>query len=76
MFSRESLVFLIGLILTVVPFLGVPESWRVGATVFLGVILVLIGYALRRAVYLRQIDRGNGERGNNSFVETTETLFK
>jgi len=75
MFGKESLVFLIGLILTVVPFIGVPESWRVGATVFFGIVLVLVGYALRRAVYLRQIDRGNGERGTNAFVETTEKLF-
>ncbi|MEN9920437.1 MAG: hypothetical protein RL538_330 [Candidatus Parcubacteria bacterium] len=76
MFGKESLVFLIGMVLVVLPFLGVPESWRTGGVALLGVVLVFVGYALRRAVYLREIDRGNGERGNNSFVETTEKLFE
>ncbi len=75
-FSKESLVFLLGLILTVLPFLGIPESWRVGGTALLGIALIFIGYALRRSVYLREIDKGNGERGTNSFVETTEKLFE
>jgi len=34
-----------------------------------------VGYSLRRYVYLSHLDRGNGERGNDSFVETTEQLF-
>ncbi len=76
MFSKESLVFIIGLLLMVLPFLGIPEEWRLGGVVVLGVVLIFVGYALRRSVYLETIDRGNGERGNNSFVETTDTLFK
>jgi hypothetical protein len=60
----------------VVPFLGIPEEWRFGGVLVLGIILVFVGYALRRSVYLDAIDHGNGERGNNSFVETTDTLFK
>lgn len=41
----------------------------------IGIILILVGYALRRGIYLQKIDHGNGERGGDSFVETTETLF-
>jgi len=61
--------------LTIVPFLGIPEVWRQYAVFGIGVLLILIGYALRRGVYLDRIDHGNGERGTDSFVETTETLF-
>jgi len=74
--SKESLVFFTGLILIVLPFLGIPSFWRVAIGVFLGFVLVLTGYNLRRGVYLRHIDKGNGERSTDSFVETTEHLFK
>lgn len=73
--TKETLVFIFGILLTIVPFLGVPERWRQYAILAIGAILVIIGYALRRGAYLRRIDKGNGERGNNSFVETTEVLF-
>lgn len=73
--SKETLVFLCGILLTVVPFLGIPESWREYGVFGIGILLIFIGYALRRAVYLRRIDRGNGERAGDAFVETTETLF-
>lgn len=74
--SKETIVFISGVLLTITPFLGVPESWRTKLVVALGVILVLLGYALRRATYLSRIDKGNGERGTNAFVETTEKLFE
>lgn len=73
--SKETLVFVVGLLLIIVPFLGVPELWRISLTVFLGFLLVLTGYGLRRALYLHHIDTGNGERATDSFVETTEKLF-
>ncbi len=73
--SKETLVFILGILLTTVPFLGVPEIWRQYGVMSIGVLLILIGYALRRSLYLDRIDRGNGERGIDSFVETTERLF-
>lgn len=73
--SKETSVFLIGIVLILVPFLGVPESWKQYSVAVIGVILVLVGYFLRRSLYYSKIDRGNGERGNDSFVETTEPLF-
>lgn len=74
--SKETIVFFSGLLLMIVPFLGLPEAWRQYTIAGIGLILTLIGYWLRRAVYLARIDRGNGERGADSFVETTEPLFK
>ncbi len=73
--SKETFVFMGGIVLTIVPFLGIPATWKVAATVTLGIIFILVGYRLRRAKYLSAIDRGNGERGTDSFVETTEPLF-
>lgn len=73
--SKETLVFIFGILLTVIPFLGVPELWRQYAIFGIGVIFILIGYSLRRGVYLDRIDKGNGDRGVDSFIETTEKLF-
>lgn len=72
---RETSVFLFGIILVVLPFLGVPELWKQYLVSGIGIILILIGYFLRRDLYLLKIDRGNGERGSDSFVETTKQLF-
>lgn len=73
--SKETLVFIFGILLTIVPFLGVPTLWRQYSVAGIGIVLILIGYALRRRLYLTRIDKGNGERGADSFVETTEKLF-
>jgi hypothetical protein len=72
---KEITVLIAGLLLTIIPFLGVPIAWRQYSILIIGALLILVGYALRRAVYLGQLDKGNGERGTDSFVETTEQLF-
>lgn len=73
--SKGTIAFLLGIILILLPYLGIPSSWKQYAYVGLGVVLVLLGYALRRAQYFREIDQGNGERGGETFVETTQNLF-
>ncbi len=73
--SKETLVFCIGIILTLLPFLGIPEDWKQFAIAGAGGFLILIGYMLRRALYFARIDHGNGERGDGSFMETTKQLF-
>jgi hypothetical protein len=73
--SKETLILLSGILLLIVPFLGVPEVWRQYSILAIGIVLLLVGYSLRRKSYLNRLDKGNGERGNDSYVETTETLF-
>ncbi len=73
--SKGTLVFFIGIIITLTPFLGIPEAWRQYTIAGAGALLILIGYMQRRELYLARIDRGNGERGTDSFVESTEPLF-
>jgi hypothetical protein len=74
--SKGTFVFLLGIMLILIPYLGIPSSWKQYAYVGLGCILLLVGYALRRAQYLQEIDFGNGERGGETFVETTQNLFE
>jgi hypothetical protein len=73
--SKETITFLIGIVLLILPFLGVPEDWKQFAIAGIGALLVLIGYALRRDVFLRRIQNADGERATDSFVETTDSLF-
>ncbi len=74
--SKGTFVFLLGILLILIPYLGIPSLWKQYLYVGLGVILLLVGYALRRAQYLSEIDLGNGERGGETFVETTQNLFE
>lgn len=73
--TKETFVFFSGILVILIPFFGIPETWKTIAIVIVGALLIFVGYAQRRARYLATIDRGNGERGNNSFVETTQPLF-
>ena len=68
--SKESFIVLIGLVVFFTPSLGIPEDWKQYILLGSGVLLMLIGYILRRAAYLRSIDRGDGERRADSFVES------
>ncbi len=73
--TKETLVFVLGIFLSIVPFLGIPELWKQYIVVGVGALLILIGYMLRRSLYFTRIDQGNGERSDDSFVETTRPLF-
>ena len=67
--SRESIVFTLGILLLVIPHLGIPDAWKLYFYVASGVVLVFVGYKLRRSAYLRSIEKENGERGTDAFVE-------
>jgi hypothetical protein len=74
--TRESVVFLTGIILFLVPNLGIPEDWKYATYIGLSIILMIVGYMLRHAAFIRRIERSNGELHTDSFVEqkgTTET---
>lgn len=67
--SRESIVFTVGILLLVIPNLGIPEAWKFYFFLISGFLLSVIGYSLRRSAYLRSIEKENGERGTDSFME-------
>lgn len=68
--SRESLVLLLGILVFFTPQLGIPSEWKSYVLFGAGVVLILLGFLLRRSSYLRKIDRGNGDHGSDSFVES------
>lgn len=68
--SKESMVLVLGLVVFFVPSLGVPEEWKTNGLLVVGLLLLIIGFFLRRAAYLRKIDRGNGEQATDSFVQS------
>lgn len=71
--SRESIVFTLGVLLLIIPKLGIPDDWKFYFYIIAGVILVVIGYSLRRSAYLRSIKQRNGEQSTDSFVEHVGT---
>lgn len=70
--SKEVLVFIFGIVIIITPFLGIPRDWQTNIIVSVGVLLVCLGYLLRRAKFLRRIARENGERRADSFVERSD----
>lgn len=68
--SRESIVFIIGALLVLIPYLGIPDSWKATFFLIAGLLLMFVGYSLRRSAYLRSIKKENGERSTDSFVES------
>jgi len=70
-----TLVFFSGLLLVLLPYMGIPSDWKQYSYLGIGVLLILLGYIIRRRQFLDEIDYGNGERGTDTFVETTKDLF-
>lgn len=68
--TRESLVFLFGVIIFLVPYLGVPDAWKLYTYAVSGIALMFIGYSLRHSAYRRSIEKQDGELETDSFAET------
>lgn len=68
--SRESIVLILGVVVFFTTLLSIPEDWKYYILLGSGIVLFIIGYLLRRSAYLRRIDKGNGERGTDSFIES------
>lgn len=68
--SKESLVFLLGIITFFTPSLGLPETWKFYIITGSGLLLMVLGYFLRRAAYVRTIETESGEHATDSFVES------
>ncbi len=73
--SRESLVFLLGLLIFLTPLMGIPPAWKDYLMLFIGALLVMLGLSLRRSAYYQKISKGNGETGTDSFLESEPSLM-
>ncbi len=67
--SRESVIFLLGFMVIVMPHIGVPADWKMYFYIVAGLLCMWCGYSLRRSAYLRSIEERNGERQTDSFTE-------
>ena len=67
--SRESLVILAGIITVATPYLGLPSEWKGWVFLVTGIILIILGYSLRRSAFFRSIEVIPGERRSEAFVE-------
>jgi membrane protein implicated in regulation of membrane protease activity len=68
--SKESLVFVIGIIVFFTPFLGLPTSYKEWIFTGTGVLLIITGYRLRRRAFLRSLEVEGNERRGDAFVES------
>jgi hypothetical protein len=66
---RETIVFLAGFLLVLLPYIGIPSTWKEITTVVIGALFVIVGYSLRRSAFLRSIEDEYGERTTESFTE-------
>jgi len=67
--TKESSVFFLGIVLLILPYIGVPEQWKVYLYTILAIVFIVLGYTLRQRAYIRSIEKENGERDTDSFVE-------
>jgi uncharacterized membrane protein len=74
--SQESLILVIGLFLMLLPSLAVPNAYDRWIIAFLGAVVAVIGYRLRRAAYLRSIETSHGERRADAYVESRADTLK
>jgi len=73
--SKGTLIFIFGIALMLVPSLGIPLLWKQYILFGMGVLLLLIGYIVRRTDYFRTLENESGLRSDETFVETTTPLF-
>ncbi len=69
--TKETTVFVLGAALILVPQMGIPSNWKEYFLIVAGVILMIVGYSLRRSAYLRSIENEDGERSTDYYVEST-----
>lgn len=67
--AQETLVFLSGILLFVTPFLGIPADWKTYIYVGIAVLLLLIGYRLRYARFVRTLEAHTDEHESSVFSE-------
>jgi len=74
--TKESIVFFLGMVVFVVPHIGIPDNWKLYLYALSGIVLMIVGYSLRQKAYIRSIEKENGERDTDSFVENVGTRNK
>lgn len=74
--SQESLILVSGLLILLVPSLGIPNAYDRWIFSILGTLIAVIGYRLRRTAYLRSLETPHGDRRADAFVESRTDSLK
>jgi hypothetical protein len=72
--SKETFVFITGALVFFSPFMGLPREYTKWFLIGAGIVLMILGYRLRRLAFLRSLEDGSGERRADVFVENVGTL--
>jgi len=67
--TKESLVFVFGLLIFLISFLGIPRDWKEIFYIASGAVLMIVGFMLRRSAFVRSIEHHSGERNGDAFSE-------
>ena len=67
--SKESFVFLLGAIVFFSSFFGLPREYKEWLLIVCGVLIMVIGYMLRRGAFLKSFEHESGERRGDAFIE-------
>lgn len=67
--SKETAIFLLGMVVFFNSFLGIPTEYKEWILIIVGLLIIVIGYRLRREAFLQSIESESGERADEMFVE-------
>lgn len=73
--TQETLVFIFGIVIFLIPFLGIPTEWKFYAVSSFGLLLVVIGYRLRYRRAVRELNSKTTD-SVDKFVQMTKPLFE
>ena len=65
--SKEMTLIVLGISVAVLPYVGIPGSWRTALFILAGAVVAGIGFLLRGAA----LSRGTSRGAHHSFVENT-----
>lgn len=68
--SKETFVFALGFLVFFTSFLGLPSEYKKWILIISGILLMAIGYRLRRNAFLQSLEFETGERRGDAFVES------
>jgi membrane protein implicated in regulation of membrane protease activity len=73
--AKGTLIFCLGILLVVVPAFGIPWWWKQIIITTIGVLLIGLGYSIRRKEYLNSLQSHDHTVSSETFVESTTPLF-
>ena len=74
--SKETSIFILGALIFFSPYMGFPREYKEWFLVVVGILLMMIGYRLRRLAFLRSLEDGNGGKRAEGFVESSALTEK